>query len=204
MIRRRACAVLLWLPLLGGCRDSQHPPLEPDWAEVEHLLASDARKDRGEAVRILLLADEDRPGTLRRLAEMPEQALPALRHYTAAAILVTLLSQPGALEHHRHWTPSRRTLELLVAGLEDERSLPVGGGPYWDLPIGRFCQDALELLTGVSPPPRPINVLPAPAEVARWRTWWEEGHPYLCLDSDRGIWVVDDAARHLGIPLGEP
>ena len=201
MMRR----LLPFLVLLGAaCDPSPKPkelPREPDWAQVERLLASEVREDRGYAVGILLVADEDRPGTMGRLAEMPEDESPALRHYTAASLLITLRNQPGALPQHRAWKPTPKTLRLLVQGLEEGRPLPVGGAADWDLAIGRFCLDALELLTGKDSPPRPINMVPSKAAVAEWRKWWGENRRFLCYDAERGIWCVDETAKRLGIPL---
>ena len=150
---------------------------------------------------MLLDTEEGRPGTLFRLAEMPEDDSPGLRHYTAASLLITLRNQPGALPEHRAWRPTPRTLRLLIQGLEEERPMPIGGASGWDPPIGRFCLDALELLTGRDSPPRPINMFPSKAAVAEWKAWWVDNRRFLCWDEERGTWVVDEAARRLGTPL---
>ena len=177
-------------------------PPEPDWARVEELLASEVRNDRGYAVGMMLVADEDRPGTMARLAEMPEDESPCLRHYTAASLLITLHNQPGALPQHRAWKPTRKTLRLLIQGLEEDRPLPVGGAADWDLPIGRFCLDAIELLTGQDSPPRPINMVPSKGAVAKWKQWWAENRRFLCYDAERRIWEVDENAKRIGVTLG--
>ena len=189
--------------LASGC-DSEEPKALPDWGEVERLLASSARKDHAEAVRRIMLADEDYPGTLVALAQMPRGDLPALRNYTAAELLVTLSAKSPDAAVRKAWRPSKGTLELLLSGLEDNRDLPLGGAADWDMPVARFCEDALELLTGRPTTPRPINVLPSRADAARWRAWWEEGNAYLLFDSERWAWQVDETAKRLGTPLQEP
>ncbi len=200
--------VLRFLPLvliLAACepvKPSGPPPL-PDWKEIERLLLSEVREDHAEAVRRILLADEDYPGTLVALAEMPRGALPGMRNYAAADVLITLSAQSPDAKVRKSWKPSKRTLELLLSGLEDNRGLPIGGAADWDLPVARFCEDALELLTGQPTLARPINALPSRTSAARWRAWWEDGNPYLCFDPDRWAWQVDETAKRLGIPLEE-
>jgi hypothetical protein len=171
---------------------------------VETWLASQTRKDRALAIREIMLANEDRPGLIASLAEMPEDASPGLRHYTAACLMVTLHCDLQAPERRKLWTPSKRTLDLLITGLDDERDLPVGGAADWDLPVSRFCLSALELLTGEESPPRPVNIKPSRALVARWRRWWVENRAYLCFDEERGVWTVDTTAKRLAIPLATP
>ncbi len=205
-LRIRSWALLLSGLVLAGCeqRPPEMPPPEPDWARVETWLASQKRQDRALAIREIMLANEDRPGLIARLAEMPEDASPGLRHYTAACLMVTLHGDLPASEQRRLWTPSKRTLDLLVTGLDDERDLPVGGAADWDLPVSRFCLSALELLTGEESPPRPVNIKPSRALVARWRRWWVENRAYLCFDEARGVWTVDETAKRLAIPLAAP
>ena len=201
MLRRLLPLLALLLGVSCEPAKPKDPPPEPDWARIERLLASEVRNDRGRGVEMLLDAEEGRPGTMAGLAEMPEDESPALRHYTAVSFLVTLRNQPGALPQHRAWRPTPGTLRLLLHGLEEDRALPVGGAADWDLAIGRFCPDALELLTGKDSPPRPINMLPSKAAVAEWKKWWGENRRYLCYDADRGVWGVDETAKRLGIPL---
>lgn len=190
-------AVLLCAACEKAAPSKDKPPPAPDWAQVERLLASEVREDRGYGLQLMLVADEDDPGVMDRLAEMPEDASPALRHYSAANLLLTLRNQPGALPNHRAWTPTPKTLRLLIQGLEDERPLPLS----WDIPIGRFCQDALELLTGRDSPPRPINRLPTRKDTAEWMAWWEENRRFLCWDAERGILAVDPAAKGAQTPI---
>ena len=196
--------LLLALALAGCDPGTPQPPPLPDWEGIERLLASSARKDHAEAVRRLMQADENAPGTLVALARMPRGTRPGLRHYAAAEILVTLSAKSPDADLRRAWRPSKPTLELLISGLEDGRGLPLGGAADWDMPTARFCEDALELLTGRPTTPRPINVLPSRADAARWRAWWEEGNAYLLFDPERWAWQVDETARRLGIPLQEP
>ncbi|GEM_PF-5005335 len=192
--------------LTSGCDPAgpEAPPPLPDWGEVDRLLGAETRKEHQEAVRLIMIADEDYPGTLLALAEMPRGALPALRNYTAVQILATLSTKSPDSAVRRGWRPSKRVLELLLSGLEDNRSLPLGGAAEWDMPVARFCEDALELMTGRPSTPRPINAMPHRADAARWRAWWEEGNPYLLFDSERWVWQVDSTAKRLGIPLQEP
>lgn len=201
---RRPAPVLLLLPLLlalAAC-DPPPPPAPPDWPAVEGWLASPDRRERAKGIQAVLLANEDAPGTLMALAEIPEDATPGLRHYTAACLLITIRGE--AATARRQWIPGLRTLELLVAGLDDERDLPVGGAADWDLPVGRFCLSALESLTGEDAPPRPVNLMPSRPAVARWRKWWLENRDYLVYDPDRGIWTPDTTAKALQIRLGRP
>lgn len=198
-------AVLLCPACDRSTQDTRALPPEPDWARVERLLISEVRDDRSQGVEMLVGAEEGRPGTLFRLAEMPEDDSPGLRHYTSANLLITLRNQPGALPEHRAWHPTPRTLRLLIEGLEEERPMPIGGAAGWNPPVGRFCLDALELLTGRDSPPRPVNMFPSKGAVAEWKAWWGANRLYLCWDAERGIWSVDEAARRLGTPLvGDP
>ena len=89
--RTRPWALLLTAWALSACNTQPaSPPPEPDWAQVEAWLSSETRQDRAKGIRQLLIANEDRPGTLVKLAEMPEDASPGIRHYTAACLMVTL------------------------------------------------------------------------------------------------------------------
>ncbi len=188
----------LGLLLLALCAPGCRPPTSsgpPDWAQVESLLAAAPLEERAKGIRLLFDVEEAFPGTLVQLAEMPDHALPGFRHYTAVVIL---------MEARPAWHPAKRSLELLIGGLEDPRPLPVGGSAYWDLPIGRFCHDALQILTGEVFPPRPVNVMPSRAAVLQWRKWWAESQAYLCYEGGEGRWRVDPVARRLGIPVAEP
>ena len=202
----KAPRLLPFLLILAGCAapEPEAPPPPPDWKEIERLLQSLQRKDHAEAVKRLFEADADYPGTLVALSEMPRDVLPGMRNYAAANILITLSARSPDSAMRKAWHPSRRTLELLVSGLEDPRGLPIGGAADWDLPVARFCEDALELLTGRPSVPRPINALPSRTEAARWRLWWEEGNAYLCFDPERWAWEVDETAQRLAVPLPEP
>ena len=194
---------LLLVLSLAGCASDPQPAREPDWAGIETDLASDSRKDRGQAIERMFQAENDRPGTFLRLACMPSVESPALRHYTAAFVLLRLRQEdPGPKSPL--WMLPRGVLELLVTGLDDERSLPVGGAADWDLPIARFCLTALETLTGSPSPPRPVNLIPSKAAIGKWRQWWEQNQRFLCFDAERGVWTADEAARRLNIPVGGP
>lgn len=199
----RAAAILAALAA-AGCGRSE-PPGPPDWDRIEAWLGSEKREERTRGLMSLFRADQERPGTLAELARMPEAGLPGVRHYTAVSLLLSLRGTPRASREHRAWTPARGTLELLVAGLGDDRPLPIGGTAYWDLlPVATLCLTALETFTGTDPPPRPVNLLPPRGTVGEWRRWWESGHDHLVYDAERGIWHVDSSARRLGIRLATP
>ena len=187
--------------LCNSCGGTSKPPPRPDWAAVEAGLASGSREERSRALDLLFRAEDSRPGTLSGLAALPEGDLPGLRHYTAAALLLTIRDAAPSRPGREAWEPTRGTLDLLVAGLDDDRPLPMEGAMDWDLPVARFCLSTLEGLTGARPVPRPVNRLPPRAAVAQWRRWLEENRDFLFFDAERGVWQADATARRLGVRL---